>query len=188
MDYSPLGSLSIGISRQEYWKIPVSRSCHALLQGIFPSQRSKVNLTSPALANRLITTSATWENPYSPRKVKVQVAESYLTLCHPWTVVCQTTLSLELSRQEYWSGLPFPSPGDSPSQGFNPGLPHCRQILYQLSYQGNLLTMGWPQIWKPWTKNIIEDRKMLSLLSRNYVTLNQTPPDSSLRGVWQLFV
>ena len=32
------------------------------------------------------------------------------------------------SRQECWSGLPFPSPGDLPTQGSNPGLPHCRQM------------------------------------------------------------
>ena len=30
----------------------------------------------------------------------------------PWTVACQAPLSMEFSRQEYWSGLPFPSPGD----------------------------------------------------------------------------
>ena len=31
-----------------------------------------------------------------------------------WTVACQALLSLEFSRQEYWSGLPFPTPGDVP--------------------------------------------------------------------------
>ena len=41
------------------------------------------------------------------------------------------------SRKEYWSGLPCLPPGDLPNQGSNPGLPHCKQILYQLSYQGN---------------------------------------------------
>ena len=30
----------------------------------------------------------------------------------PWTIACQAPLSMEFSRQEYWSGLPFPSPGD----------------------------------------------------------------------------
>ena len=42
----------------------------------------------------------------------VLVAQSCLTLCNPWTVACQAPLSLEFSRQEYWSGFPFPSPGD----------------------------------------------------------------------------
>ena len=36
---------------------------------------------------------------------------------------------MEFSRQEYWDGLPFPSPGYFPTQGSNPGLLHCRQIL-----------------------------------------------------------
>ena len=34
-----------------------------------------------------------------------------------WTVACHTPLSMEFSRQEYWSGLPFPSPGDLPHPG-----------------------------------------------------------------------
>ena len=39
-----------------------------------------------------------------------------------WTV-CQAPLSMEFSRQEYWSGLPFPSPGDLPNPGIKPGSP-----------------------------------------------------------------
>ena len=35
----------------------------------------------------------------------------------PWTVARQTPLSMEFSRQEYWSGLPFPTPGDLPDPG-----------------------------------------------------------------------
>ena len=38
----------------------------------------------------------------------------------PWIVACQAALSMELSSQEYWSGLPFPSPGDLPNQGVFP--------------------------------------------------------------------
>ena len=54
----------------------------------------------------------------------------------PETVAHQAPLSREFSRQEYWSGLPFPSPGDLPNQGSNPDLLYCRQILYHLSHQG----------------------------------------------------
>ena len=39
------------------------------------------------------------------------------TLCNPWTVARQAPLSMASSRQEYWSGLPFPSPGDLPDPG-----------------------------------------------------------------------
>ena len=41
----------------------------------------------------------------------------------PWTVACQAPLSLGFPRQEYWSGLPFPSPGDLPCPGIKPASP-----------------------------------------------------------------
>ena len=47
----------------------------------------------------------------------------------PGTVAYQAPPSMEFSRQEYWSGLPFPYPGMFPTQGMNLGLPHCRQML-----------------------------------------------------------
>ena len=50
----------------------------------------------------------------------------------------RTVCSMEFSRPEYWSGWPFPSPGIFPTQESNPGLPHCRQILYQLRHQRSL--------------------------------------------------
>ena len=64
-----------------------------------------------------------------------------------WSVSCsvasnalqphQAPLSMEFSRQEYWSGLSFPSRGIFPTQGLNPGLPHCNQILNRQSHQGS---------------------------------------------------
>ena len=56
---------------------------------------------------------------------------------------CQTSLSMEFSRPEYWSGWPFPSPGGLPNPGIEPRLPHCRWILYQLSYQGSPRILEW---------------------------------------------
>ena len=41
----------------------------------------------------------------------------------PWTVAFQAPLSMEFSRQRYWSGLPFPSPGNLPNLGIEPGSP-----------------------------------------------------------------
>ena len=41
----------------------------------------------------------------------------------PWTVAYQAPPSMEFSRQEYWSGLPYPSPGDLPDPGIEPGSP-----------------------------------------------------------------
>ena len=48
---------------------------------------------------------------------------SIQSLQTPWTVACQTLLSMELSQQEYWSGLPLPSPGDLPDPGIEPRSP-----------------------------------------------------------------
>ena len=41
----------------------------------------------------------------------------------PWTVAHQAPLSMGFPRQEYWSGLPFPSPGDLPNPGIEPAFP-----------------------------------------------------------------
>ena len=48
------------------------------------------------------------------------VAKLYLTFVTPWTVACQAPLSMGFPRQEYWNGLPFPSPGDLPEPGIEP--------------------------------------------------------------------
>ena len=58
-------------------------------------------------------------------KVKVSDICSWLcpTLCDPMTVDCQAPLSTELSRQEYWSGSTFPSPGELPNPEIEPGSP-----------------------------------------------------------------
>ena len=49
----------------------------------------------------------------------------------------QAPPSMEFSRQEYLSGLPFPSPGDLPDEGWNLGLLHCRQTLCHPNHQGS---------------------------------------------------
>ena len=51
------------------------------------------------------------------------VTKSCPTLVTPWTVACQAPLSMGLSSQDYWSGVPFPSPGDPPNPGIKPGSP-----------------------------------------------------------------
>ena len=54
-----------------------------------------------------------------------------------------TIQSMEFSRPEYLSGELSLLQGIFPAQGSNPGLPHCRQILYQLSYKGSLSILEW---------------------------------------------
>ena len=76
---------------------------------------------SPALAGRFYTTSATWEAWGVPGGALV--AKLRLTRVTTWTVVCQAPLSMGFSRQEYWSGLLFPSPGNFLDPGIEPGSP-----------------------------------------------------------------
>ena len=74
----------------------------------------------------------------------------------PWTVACQAPLSMEFSRQEYWSGLPFPSAGILPDPGIKPGFPALQTDSLptelrgkSLSYQSSLScqTPVWVFVW-----------------------------------------
>ena len=54
------------------------------------------------------------------KKVKVKLLSRVQLFVTPWTVAHQASLSMGFSRQEYWSGLPLPSPGDLPHPGMEP--------------------------------------------------------------------
>ena len=59
----------------------------------------------------------------SHRKMKVKSLSRVQLFATPWTVACQASLSMAFSRQEYWSGLPFPIPGDLQNPGIKPTSP-----------------------------------------------------------------
>ena len=59
-------------------------------------------------------------------------------VANPWNVVCQAHLSMGFSRQEYWSGLPVPSPGDFPNPGIKPTSPAWQENFFlPLSHLGS---------------------------------------------------
>ena len=58
--------------------------------------------------------------------IKVKVLSHVQLFGTPWTVACQAPLSMGFSRQECWSGLPIPSPGDLPHPGIKPGSPELQ--------------------------------------------------------------
>ena len=70
------------------------------------------------------------------------------SLYDPWPVAHQVPVSMEFSRQKYWSGLLFPSLGDLPNQGLNPGLQHCRQTL---TTEPSVKTTGSQRVRHDWT-------------------------------------
>ena len=51
------------------------------------------------------------------------MSSSFFFFATPWTVAYQAPQSMEFSKQEYWNGLPFLSPGDPPDPGIEPGSP-----------------------------------------------------------------
>ena len=57
------------------------------------------------------------------KRMKVKSLSRVRLFATPWTVVYQALQSMEFSRQKYWSGLPFPSPGDLPNPEIEPGSP-----------------------------------------------------------------
>ena len=69
------------------------------------------------------TTKMRQINQHKFAKKDSEVAQPCPTLLTPWTVAHKAPPSMEFSRQEYWSGLPFPPPGDLPNPDL--GLPHC---------------------------------------------------------------
>ena len=69
----------------------------------------------------------------------------------PWTVARQAPLPMELSRQEHWSGLPFPPPGDLASQGME------HRCLVSAALAGRFFTTG-----SPWEFHAMEVTSVLS--------------------------
>ena len=109
---------------------------------------------------------------------KVQLLSHVQVFAIPWTVAHQAPLSMGFSRQEYWRGLPYPSPGDLPNLGIEPGLLHCRKILYSLSYKGS------PYVLIRQTHSAISFRDNDSATNRKHLLL--TLSNRSLKWVCQV--
>ena len=108
----------MGFSRQEHWsRLPFPFSGHLPNPGT-----ETASPASPTFEGRFFTTWATWE----ALRGLVWVCESHSCVwlfVISWTIACQAPLTIEFSRQEYRSGLPFPSPGDLPHPGIEPSSP-----------------------------------------------------------------
>ena len=62
-----------------------------------------------------------WEDPLYTLCLHAQLLSCVQLFSTPWTIAYQAPLSMGFSRQEYWSGLLFPSSGDLPNPGIEPG-------------------------------------------------------------------
>ena len=97
----------------------------------------------PALAGGFLTTSATWEAlECASMRVCLSHVQFFVT---PWTVAHQASMSMGFSRQEHWSGLPFPSPGPVAFRFDGIRLEHegPRKIAKWLSHEQSVFFLPW---------------------------------------------
>ena len=92
-------------------------------------------------------------------------------LWSPWTVACQAPLFMEFSRQGYWSGLPFPTSGDLPNPGIEPGSPALQADSLSTELRGNL----------PWREfKISQNRKTIGTFT-DCLIRRRSHTDSTIR-------
>ena len=82
--------------------------------------------------------SVKWDNLCKEVKMKVKSLSRVRLFVTLRTITDQVPLSMGLSRQEYWSGLPFPSPGDLPDPGIKPRCPALQVDILTSEPPGNL--------------------------------------------------
>ena len=113
---------------------PATKLCPTPAMSAFRGTKRGLRVHAQTLANGFLLNQIF---TMLKRKVKVLVAQLCGTLCDP--LACPwNSLSMEFSRQEYWSKLPFSSPGELPDPGIEPRSP-ALQADSLLSYQGSLL-------------------------------------------------
>ena len=98
------------------------------------------------------------------------IAQPHPTLYDPtWTIAHQTPLSMELSRQEHWSGLPFPMPNDLPD---HPGI--------ELAFLG-LLHWQADYSWTPWEAQLGSEVIVKTIITTECSLMNCYEPESQFR-------
>ena len=95
------------------------------------------NINNRRYADDTTLAAESEEDLKSLLKVKVKSLSHVRLFATPWTVACQAPPSMGFSRQEYWSGLPFPSPGDLPDPGIEPGSPALESVALTSEPPGN---------------------------------------------------
>ena len=120
------------------------------------------------------------------------VAKSCLTLVTPWTVARQTPLSMGFSMQEYWSGLPFPPPGDLPNPGIEPRSPALQASSLPTELPGNSLGHSKNikcSHYRLWVSSIFEPSRhacsVTSVVSNSVWPHDCSLPGSSVHGILQ---
>ena len=115
----------------------------------------------------------------SGTKVKVKSLSRVRIFVTPWTVAYHAPPAVGFSRQEYWSGLPFPSPGDLSNPGIEPRSPVLQADALPSEPPGKLpvvlkrallLYSLWSFIWKERSRPNLKPQKLFSVYSLGVLT------------------
>ena len=174
-DCSPPGSSVHGILQVrilEWAAIPFSRGSSQ------PRDRTQVFCITGRFFTVWVTREAhIWA--YVWRKVKVKSLSRVRLFATPWTVAHQAPPSIGFSRQQYWSGLPFPSPGDLPNPGIEPGFP---------ALEADALTS------EPPGKTLVQkdthpsDHSSTIYNSQTGKQPNCSPADEQIKKIWYIYI
>ena len=141
---------------------PVDYTVHGILQArilewvAFPFSRGSSQPRNQTwvscIAGRFFTTWAMRAglSKLFYQDIVVQSLSQVWLLVTPWTVAHQAPLFLWFPREEYWSELPFPSPGDLPDPEFEPMSPALQNDSLPLSHQGSPSVIRNLPIWDPY--------------------------------------
>ena len=117
-EYPSLNNDSLSISHSSKWKWYFMKKRPILL-----TMQKITQVLCLEIINVLWCASEFLYIYFSFHSKKCYSLSHVLLFATPWTVACQAPLFMEFSRQVYWSGLPFSSPGDRPNAGIEPGSP-----------------------------------------------------------------
>ena len=130
-----LSSGTSGVRLEQAWLTAYSTAARRARCLLGPVRRKQVSKWGKAEAPSLLLVhgrhfTACAQSPSRRRFLCARCRSVVSNFATPWTVARQAPLSMGFPRQEYWSGLPFLLQGIFPTQGLNPCLLHCKQILY----------------------------------------------------------
>ena len=106
------------VLRRSCGELPLKRN-----RGLPPTASTNTSHMSVSRWKQIFQLQCSLRRAVAQAKVKVKSLSRVQLFVTPWTVAYQDPLSMGFSRQEYWSGLPFPSPGDLPDPGIEPRSP-----------------------------------------------------------------
>ena len=106
----------------ELWGVRNCGDWKQFWEGELLQHCSSITSSSIKIFNKMVSKTKYFTSSLtSSLKIKVKSLSHIWLFVTPWTVTHQAPLSMGFSRQEYWSGLPFPTPGDLPKPGIESG-------------------------------------------------------------------